>query len=98
MVFFMQAHFGDGTAKIILYSIIVVTGYLTGLELPLLIRKSEEINADLKESTAKVLFFDYAGSLIGTVTFALLLRPMLGLIKTAFFIALINILVAVWLS
>ncbi|WJE52062.1 polyamine aminopropyltransferase [Bacillus cereus] len=98
MVFFMQAHFGDGTAKIILYSIIVVTGYLTGLELPLLIRKSEEINADLKESTAKVLFFDYAGSLIGTVTFALLLRPMLGLIKTAFFIAFINILVAVWLS
>ncbi|WLR42324.1 polyamine aminopropyltransferase [Bacillus carboniphilus] len=97
-LFYMQVNFGDSIAKIFLYTVIIITGYLTGLELPLLIRKSEEINADLKESTAKVLFFDYAGSLIGTITFALLLRPSLGLIRTGFLIAFINIIVAVWLS
>lgn len=97
-VFFMQAYFGDDLAKLFLYVVIIITGILTGLELPLLIRKSEEIDANLQHSTAKVLFFDYAGSLIGTVAFAFLLRPWLGLIQTAFFISIINILVAIWLS
>ncbi|MGM9957300.1 MAG: polyamine aminopropyltransferase [Peribacillus sp.] len=97
-VFYIQANFGDGTSKVFLFAIIIITGYLTGLEVPLLIRKSEEIDADLKESTANVLGWDYVGSLLGTVAFAFWLKPTLGLIKTGFFIAFINIIVALWIS
>ncbi|MBZ5753353.1 polyamine aminopropyltransferase [Metabacillus rhizolycopersici] len=93
-LFFFFSYFDEEIAKIYLYGIISITGFLSGLELPILIRRVESIREDISKSTARVLFFDYAGSLIGSVGFALLLRPMLGLIKTAFFIAAINALVA----
>lgn len=93
-LFFFLSFFGPGIAKLYLYAVISLTGFLTGLELPILIRRVESVREDISKSTARVLFFDYAGSLIGAVGFALLLRPMLGLIKTAFFVAAINALVA----
>ncbi len=93
-LFFFLSYSGPEIAQLYLYIVIAITGFLTGLELPILIRRVESIREDISKSTARVLFFDYAGSLIGSVGFALLLRPMLGLIKTAFFVAAINALVA----
>lgn len=93
-LFFMLSYFDAGIAQLYLYIVISLTGFFTGLELPILIRRVEDVRGDISKSTARVLFFDYAGSLIGSVGFALLLRPMLGLINTAFFIAIINAVVA----
>ncbi|ELK48073.1 UNVERIFIED_CONTAM: polyamine aminopropyltransferase [Halobacillus marinus] len=97
-LFFFTAYFDDGVAQIYLYTVISLTGFLTGLELPILIRRVQEIREDISKSTARVLFFDYAGSLIGSVGFALVLRPLLGLINTAFFIAMINAIVALFIT
>lgn len=97
-LFFFSSFFDQGTAQVYLYIVISLTGFLTGLELPILIRRVQEIRADISKSTARVLFFDYAGSLIGSIGFALLLRPALGLIKTAFLVAAINAVIALFLT
>lgn len=96
--FYTLAQFGTEVSQLYLYIVITLTGALTGLELPILIRKAEEIGEESRKSVARVLLSDYGFSLIGAVGFALLLRPWLGLIKTAFFVAIINVLIAVLVS
>ncbi|MDC3412648.1 polyamine aminopropyltransferase [Aquibacillus sp. 3ASR75-11] len=83
-----------GTDALFLYMITFVIGALTGVELPILIRKANEIGVSLHRSTARVLFSDYAGGLIGGLLFVFFLRPQLGMVKTAFFVGLINLTVA----
>lgn len=99
-LFFISSnpHLGQEAAQLFLYIVIGLTGFLTGIELPILIREAEKTENELSKSTARVLFFDYAGSLIGAIGFALVLRPWLGLIKTGFFVAIINVLVALWIA
>ncbi|RLL47858.1 polyamine aminopropyltransferase [Oceanobacillus piezotolerans] len=83
-----------GTDAFFLYFITVLIGALTGFELPILIRKANEIGVTLNRSTARVLFSDYAGGLIGGLLFVFLLRPQFGLVKSAFVIGCINVMVA----
>lgn len=97
LLFYILAFHDYVTGQLYLYGITVIIGALTGLELPILIRRASEIGEKLNRSTARVLFSDYAGSLIGAIGFVLLLRPWLGLIKTAFLIGFINLLVALWM-
>ncbi|MFZ3590697.1 polyamine aminopropyltransferase [Bacillus sp. DJP31] len=94
LLFGINAYLSDGTDALFLYSITLLVGALTGVELPILIRKANEIGVTLSKSTARVLFSDYAGGLIGGLLFVFLLRPQLGMVKTAFFVALINVTVA----
>lgn len=96
-LFGVTAFLSDGTDALFLYSITMIVGTLTGIELPILIRKANEIGETLNRSAARVLFSDYAGGLIGGLLFVYFLRPQLGLVKTAFVIALVNALVAIWL-
>ncbi|AQQ52007.1 polyamine aminopropyltransferase [Planococcus lenghuensis] len=96
--FYTLAHYGTETSQLYMYLVITLTGALTGLELPILIRKAEAIGEESRKSVARVLLTDYGFSLIGAVGFALVLRPWLGLIQTAFFIAIINISIAIWIS
>ncbi|MGD7044325.1 polyamine aminopropyltransferase [Jeotgalibacillus proteolyticus] len=96
LFFGVTAFLPGGTDAIFLYSITLIIGGLTGLELPILIRKANEIGVTLSKSTARVLFSDYAGGLIGGLLFAFYLRPEFGLVKTAFMVALINVGVALW--
>ncbi|WP_226036550.1 polyamine aminopropyltransferase [Aquibacillus saliphilus] len=93
-MFGITAFAPGGTEAIFLYLVTFVIGALTGVELPILIRKANEIGVSLNRSTARVLFSDYAGGLIGGLLFVFLLRPQLGMVKTAFFVGLINISVA----
>ncbi|UFT98025.1 polyamine aminopropyltransferase [Radiobacillus kanasensis] len=89
-----------GSDAVFLYLITFIVGGLTGVELPILIRKANELGVSLNRSTARVLFSDYAGGLIGGLLFVFFLRPYLGMVKTAFFVGLINItvaLVVLWL-
>ncbi|WP_102348107.1 polyamine aminopropyltransferase [Bacillus sp. Marseille-P3661] len=97
LLFGITAFLSDGTDAFFLYFITVVVGTLTGVELPILIRKANEIGETLNRSAARVLLSDYAGGLIGGLLFLYLLRPQLGLVKTAFVVAFINACVALWL-
>ncbi|WP_273851046.1 polyamine aminopropyltransferase [Guptibacillus spartinae] len=96
-VFGIMAVAGEEATAIVLYSIILMIGGLTGLELPILIRKANEIGVEMNKSTARVLFSDYAGGLVGGLLFAFFLRPEFGLVKSAFLVAIVNILVALWM-
>jgi spermidine synthase len=77
----------------VLYLTVVAVGTLVGLELPLLIRiLRTEYTFD--ELIARALSFDYAGSLVGSLAFSLLLVPRLGLVHTSLGSGLVNGLVA----
>ncbi|MEL6674975.1 MAG: polyamine aminopropyltransferase [Bacteroidota bacterium] len=75
------------------FLLISILGTLIGLEIPILTRivSKEE---SLKDAMASVLSFDYLGSLLASVAFPLLLLPFLGMMRTAFAIGLLNLLVA----
>ncbi|MCT2534975.1 polyamine aminopropyltransferase [Aquibacillus koreensis] len=100
LMFGFTAFSPSGTDALFLYGVTLTVGALTGVELPILIRKANEIGVSLNRSTARVLFSDYAGGLIGGLLFVFLLRPQLGIVKTAFLVGLINLsvaLVVIWL-
>lgn len=93
-MFGITAFAPSGTDAMFLYTITIIVGALTGFELPILIRKANEIGVELNRSTARVLFSDYAGGLIGGLLFAFYLRPQLGMVKSAFLVGCINVTVA----
>ncbi|MDX1906834.1 MAG: polyamine aminopropyltransferase [Bacteroidia bacterium] len=68
-------------------------GTLIGLEIPLLTRMINRYEG-LRDAMAKVLSFDYLGALIASVLFPLLLLPTLGVMRTAFGIGMLNLVVA----
>ncbi|UOQ86284.1 polyamine aminopropyltransferase [Gracilibacillus salinarum] len=94
LMFAVTAFSSEGTDALFLYVVTLIIGALTGVELPILIRKANEIGVTLQKSTARVLFSDYAGGLIGGLLFVFLLRPQFGMVKSAFIVGLINLVVA----
>jgi len=81
-----------GAFQLILYATVGAVGTLVGLELPLLIRILRE-EYELDQLIARSLSFDYAGALIGSLGFSLLLVPWLGLVHTSIVCGLVNALV-----
>ncbi|MCA9646363.1 MAG: polyamine aminopropyltransferase [Polyangiaceae bacterium] len=83
----------------ILYGMVLVVGTLVGLELPLLMRLlGRELS--FKDLIARALTFDYAGALIGSLGFSLLLVPKLGLARSSLVCGLLNAgvaLVSTWI-
>lgn len=77
----------------LLYSIVIAVGTLVGLELPLLIRVLER-HVSFKDLIAKALTFDYAGALLGSLGFSLLLVPYVGLLRSSLLCGVINAAVA----
>jgi len=75
--------------------LIVLIGILSGIELPLLMRIGKDENV---ESSMTVLSLDYVGTMCGAAIFPLLLFPNFNLFQIGYMVALINILVAVFLS
>ncbi|MGE0268795.1 MAG: hypothetical protein AB7S78_10120 [Candidatus Omnitrophota bacterium] len=69
------------------HGLIFLIGFLTGMELPLLMEMLKEDNPD-NEST--VLAFSYFGAVIGTVVFAFWFYPSVGLLQTAFIVGAMN--------
>ncbi len=64
----------------------------TGFEIPLLMHLK---NLETDQSESSVLGVDYLGAFFGTVAFALVFYPIMGLIPTAFFVATLNAAVGV---
>lgn len=77
---------------LILWGVVIATGTLVGLELPLLMRllRGQVVFKDL---IATALLFDYLGALAASVLFALVLVPTLGLVRTSLLFGLLNALV-----
>ncbi|GAA0484214.1 polyamine aminopropyltransferase [Salinibacillus aidingensis] len=96
-MFGVTAFLPNGTESLYLYLITLIVGGLTGVELPVLIRKANQLGVTLNKSTARVLFSDYAGGLIGGLLFVFWLRPGLGMVKSAFFVGCINLGVALYI-
>ncbi len=78
---------------IVLYGMVVLIGILVGLEVPLLMRILKE-RLELSELVARVLTFDYIGALVGSVLFAVVLVPELGLNRTSLLFGMLNAIVA----
>jgi spermidine synthase len=81
--------------RIPLYALVVITGILVGLEIPLLMRILKD-RLEFKDLVSKVFSFDYIGALLASLLFPLILVPYLGLIKASFLFGLLNVLVALW--
>ncbi len=83
-----------GLFSALAHLLIVVIGIFTGFEIPLLI---ELKNLEANDAENSVLGIDYLGAFFGTVLFAFLFYPHVGLVPTAFFVAFLNALVGVGL-
>ena len=81
--------------RVVLYGVVGVVGVLVGLEIPLLLRLLRG-RLVFSELVAQVLSLDYAGALVASLLFPLLLVPRLGLIRTSLLIGLANAAVGLW--
>ncbi|MBC8072427.1 MAG: polyamine aminopropyltransferase [Deltaproteobacteria bacterium] len=88
------------TVRPLLFGILGLVGTMVGLEIPLLLRILSEDSGGrspaLKDVVARVLAFDYVGSLAASLLFPLLLLPRLGLVRTSLMFGLLNAAVALW--
>lgn len=76
------------------HGLILLIGFLTGLELPLLFSLAKQIN---KTDRSIILGIDYIGAFAGTILFAFVLYPELGLFPSSFLIGSLNAVVGVML-
>lgn len=74
--------------------VILATGLLIGLEIPILIRIFEDYRKNLRMTVGQLMGFDYLGALVGGISFPLLLLPTMGLLGSAFVIGVGNSLIA----
>ncbi|MFN8946066.1 MAG: polyamine aminopropyltransferase [Pseudobdellovibrionaceae bacterium] len=81
--------------RVLLYSLVSITGILVGLEIPLLLRILKD-ELEFNDLVSKVLSLDYIGALIASLLFPLVLVPYLGLVRSGFMFGIINVLIAVW--
>jgi spermidine synthase len=77
--------------KLLLYGFVFLTGILVGLEIPLLMRILKD-SLDFKNLVSRVFTFDYLGALLASLVFPLLFVPRLGLIRTALFFGILNVI------
>lgn len=75
--------------NVLAFIYIFAIGVLAGFALPLFSRILNE-SEKLKDALGRVLFFDYFGSLVASVFIPVLFFPFIGLIRTSFFIGLLN--------
>lgn len=79
--------------RVLLYSLVVITGTLVGLEIPLLMRILKD-RLEFSDLVSRIFTFDYIGALFASLLFPLLFIPYFGLLRTSFFFGILNILVA----
>lgn len=80
--------------RIILYTLICLTGTFVGLEIPLLMNILKN-RYEFKDLVSKVFTFDYIGALLASIVFPLVLVPYMGLIRTSYFFGMLNVIVAI---
>ena len=97
---YLELHVGVMTARLAFFgsafAATALVGFLTGIELPLLMRIGEQIAGD-RSGANVVLGLDYVGSLVGAVAFPLVLLPRMDLLSIGVVAAVANLLVASWI-
>lgn len=78
--------------NVLLYCVVAAIGTLVGLEIPILLRLLKD-KLSFGDLVARVLTFDYAGGLLASIAFPLLLVPKLGMIRTSLVFGAMNALV-----
>jgi len=73
--------------SILAHVLIILIGVLTGFEIPLLM---EIRNKEVKGQENAILGVDYAGAFLGTIIFAFVFYPGIGLVPAAFFTGCLN--------
>lgn len=79
-----------GAYRAVLFGMVVATGTLIGLEVPLVIRILQH-RAQLRVSVANVLSADYLGALAGSLLFPFVLVPEAGLVRAGLLAGLANV-------
>ena len=69
------------------HGLILLIGFLTGFELPLVLRMVGEKDPGLRH---KILAFDYAGAFAGSLFFVFFIYPLIGLVPAGSVVALLN--------
>lgn len=80
--------------QFILYLLVFVTGFLVGLEIPLLMNILKD-KVEFKDLVSNVFTFDYIGALLASILFPLILVPKLGIMGTSLFFGMINVSIAI---
>ena len=81
---------------LIFASISLAIGICIGLEIPLLMKMFQEFGRKSSVKLfSKILALDYFGALIASLLFPLIMLPYLGLMRSAYLVAALNIAVAV---
>lgn len=83
-----------GPFRPLLYVLVLLTGILVGMEIPLVMRILNEQKTDFAELVSRVLTFDYLGALAVSLLFPLILAPKLGLSRSALFFGILNVGIA----
>lgn len=84
----------QGAIYLFNHALVIAVGLLSGFELPLLMSIGSALERDRSND---VLALDYFGTLIGAVSFPLILLPGVGVINTAILTALANALCGIYL-
>lgn len=71
-------------------------GVLSGFEIPLMMKISDQQLGQSEESEHFILGVNYLGTLVGTICFAYFFLPKLDVIKTSVAVALLNLIVCVY--
>jgi len=80
--------------SLVAHSIIIGIGILSGFEIPLLINLK---NFEAENRDNAIIGVNYLGAFLGTMVFAFVLYPFVGLVPTAFTVAFLNAVVGVLL-
>ncbi|MCB1362115.1 MAG: polyamine aminopropyltransferase [Rhodobacter sp.] len=83
----------SGAVELPLYGLLVLTGVLCGMEIPLIARVLKDIGAP-EFRFENVLSVDYVGALVASVAFPLLIVPHLGLMSASLCFGILNLMVA----
>ena len=93
LLFVINAHsMSPALISVVAHGLIIVIGILSGFEIPLLI----QLKSLAKNNKDNVIIgINYLGAFLGTVTFALILYPLAGIITAAFLVSLSNAFVGI---
>ncbi len=92
---FIAHSIAPGPFRFFLYGLVLLVGFLVGLEIPLVMRILKS-RYNLRDLVSQVLTFDYLGALAVSIAFPLFLVPKLGLIRSGLLFGVLNIAVALW--
>jgi len=75
--------------------LVLIIGAAIGTEIPLLLSILREESASKYVTlTSRILSLDYLGALIASIAFPIILLPQLGLLRSAFLVGMLNVLIA----